>query len=239
MPSETLVLIPPLLADARVFSHQFEVLGSEHAVMFAPTTRGERMEEVASQILTWAPPKFALAGMGMGGMVAIEIMRRAPERITRIALIATSVQAEPPEIAAAREPQIIAARSGRFDDVLQHEINSTWLGPNCDKVKIIELLKEMGRTLGPEIYVRQARALQRRKDQQATLRAVKQQPSMVICGRFDGQYPMKRQEVMAEMLPYGTLEVIEQAGYLPSVEAPEAVSDALRRWMAMPLILRP
>ncbi|PUB16226.1 alpha/beta fold hydrolase [Yoonia sediminilitoris] len=239
MPSETLVMIPPMLCDARIFGYQIRMLSMEHAVMFAPTTRGERMEEVASQILSWAPSKFALAGMGMGGMVAMEIMRRASERVTRIALIATTAQSDTPEVAAGREPHIIAARSGRFDDVLQHEVNSTWLGPNCDKVRIIELLKDMGRALGPDVYVKQARAMQRRKDQQATLRAIKQQPSMVICGRFDGQFPLKRQEVMAEMLPYGTLEVIEQAGYLPTLDAAEPVTDALRRWMQMPLMLRP
>jgi pimeloyl-ACP methyl ester carboxylesterase len=238
MPSETLVMIPPLMCDARVFSHQIRELGNEHAVMFAPITRGERMEEVASQILTWAPSKFALMGMGLGGMVAMELMRRAPERITRIALIDTSAQADTPETAAAREAQIIAARSGRIDDVLRHEMNSTWLAPQTDKAAVINLLRDMGHGLGPEIYVRQARALQRRKDQQATLRQIRQ-PAVVLCGRFNGQFPLKRQEFMAEMIPHGALEVIEQGGYLSSLEAPEAVTDALRRWMGMPLMLRP
>lgn len=238
MPSETLVMIPPLLCDARVFDHQIRELGNDHAVMFAPTTRGERMEEVASQILSWAPSKFALAGMGMGGMVAMELMRRASDRITRIALIDTSAQADTPEIAAARETQIIAARSGRMEDVLQHEMNSTWLAPNTDKAGVIRQLREMGQSLGPEVYVRQARALQRRKDQQATLRKI-MQPAVVLCGRFNGQFPLKRQEFMAEMIPYGTLEVIEQGGYLSSIEAPAAVTDALRRWMKMPMVLRP
>lgn len=238
MPSETLVMIPPLLCDARIFNHQIRELSKEHAVMIAPTTRGERMEEVASQILSWAPPKFALAGAGMGGMIAMEVIRRASERVTRIALIDTSAQADTPEMAAAREPQIIAARSGRFDDVLQHEMNSTWMAPNTDKGALIQLLKDMGQGLGPEIYVKQARALQRRKDQQATLRQIKQ-PAVVLCGRFNGQYPLKRQEFMAEMIPYGHLEVIEQGGYLTTVESPDVVTDALRRWMAMPLMLRP
>jgi len=145
MPSETLVMIPPLLCDARIFNHQIRELSKEHAVMIAPTTRGERMEEVASQILSWAPPKFALAGAGMGGMVAMEVIRRASERVTRIALIDTSAQADPPEIAAAREPQIIAARSGRFDDVLQHEMNSTWMAPNTDKGAVIQLLARISK----------------------------------------------------------------------------------------------
>ena len=127
MPRETLVMIPPMLSDARVFAHQVQVMSRAHAVMVAPPTCGERIEEIASQILTWSPSKFALCGMGMGGMVAMELLRRAPDRITRIALLSTSPQADTPEAAAAREPHIIAARAGRWDDVLQHEINSTWI----------------------------------------------------------------------------------------------------------------
>ncbi len=237
MPSETLVMIPPLLCDARIFEEQIRDLSRDHAVLFAPTSRGERMEEIASQILSWAPSKFALAGMGMGGMVAMEILRRASERVTRIALIGTSPQADTPEAAAAREPHIIAARAGRWADVLQHEINSTWMAPTADKVDLVRLLTEMGHALGPEAYVRQARALQRRKDQQATIRQITQ-PTVVICGRHDGQYQLKRHEFLAELIPYAQLQVIEGAGYLPTLEAPDAVTDVLRAWMKAPLMLR-
>jgi pimeloyl-ACP methyl ester carboxylesterase len=238
MPSETLVMIPPLLCDARIFENQIQELSRDHAVMFAPTTRGERMEEIASQILSWAPSKFALAGMGMGGMVAMEVLRRASDRVTRIALIGTSAQADTPETAAAREPHIIAARAGRWADVLQHEINSTWMAPSSDKVALVRVLTEMGQALGPEAYIKQARALQRRKDQQATLRQIKQ-PTVVMCGRHDGQFHLKRHEFLAELIPYAQLEVIEGAGYLPTLESPDAVTDALRNWMKMPLMLRP
>lgn len=237
MPSETLVMIPPALCDARIFTDQIRDLSHDHAVTFAPTHKGERMEEIASQILTWAPAKFALAGMGMGGMVAMEILRRAAERVTRVAFIGTSAQADTPDAAAAREAHIIAAQSGRMDDVLHHEINSTWMAPGTNKVDIVRQLREMGTALGPEAYVRQTRALQRRRDQQATLRGIRQ-PALVIAGQHDGQYALKRQEFMAEMIPYATLEVIGDAGYVTTLEAPEAVTDALRRWMKAPLMLR-
>lgn len=237
MPSETLVLIPPILCDARVCADQIRDLSRDHAVMFAPTHQGERMEEIASQILTWAPPKFALAGIGMGGMVAMEMLRRAEDRITRIALISSNPQADTPEAAAAREPHIIAAQAGRMDDVLQHEINATWLAPGADKMGVMRLLREMGTAMGPAAYVRQVRALQRRRDQQAVLRKMKQS-AMILCGRFDGQHPVKRQAFLAELIPYCTLEVIEDAGYMPTLEAPDAVSDALRRWMTLPLVQR-
>lgn len=238
MPSETLVLIPPLLSDARVFAHQLQTMSQSHAVMVAPPTRGERIEEIASQVLSWAPSKFALCGMGLGGMVAMELLRRASDRVTRIALLSTSPLADTPEAAAARETHIIAARAGRWDDVLQHEINSTWMAPSSDKVELVRQLTQMGRELGPEVYVRQARALQRRKDQQAMLRQV-QQPTAVICGRHDGQYQLKRHAFLAELIPYAQLEIVEGAGYLPTMEAPDATTDALQRWMKQPLMLRP
>ena len=214
MPHDPIVLVPPMLCDLGVFGPQMLDLAKDHAVMFAPTTQGERMEEIASQILTWAPAKFALAGMGMGGMVALEILRRAPQRVTRIALIATSAQAETPETAAVRESRIIAAKGGgRWHEVVQHEINSTWMAPTTDRVALVRHLRQMAEALGPAAYVSQSRAMQRRKDQQSTLSQIKQ-PAFVICGRHDGQYPVKRQEFMAELIPYATLEVIEDAGYV-------------------------
>ena len=237
MPGETLVMIPSIIADARVFAPQIQIISQTQAVMLAPPTCGERIEEIASQILSWTPPKFALCGLGFGGMVAMELVRRAPERVTRLALISTSPQADTPEAAAAREPHIIAARAGRWRDVLQHEINSTWMAPTTDKVELVRALTAMGDDLGPEVYVRQARALQRRKDQQSTLRQLRQ-PTCIMCGRHDGQYSLKRHEFMAELIPYANFEVIEQAGYLPTLEAADAVTDALRRWMKQPLVLR-
>ncbi len=237
MSHDPVVFIPPMLADARVFAHQMQDLSRDHAVMLVPPTQGERMEEIASQILTWAPSKFAVVGMGFGGMVAMELLRRASERITRNAFIATTAQADTPETAAAREPHMIAAKAGRWDDVLRHEINSTWMAPNSDKVELVHELTQMGRDLGREVYLRQARALQRRKDQQATLRDI-QQPTAVICGRHDGQYHLKRHEFMAELIPFASLEIIEGAGYLPTMEAPEATTDALRRWLKLPMLLR-
>ena len=116
-----------MMGDARVFYAQFTTVSAEFPITFAPITMGERMEEFASQILIWLPPKFALAGTDMGGMVAMEILRRAPERVTRVAFISTNAQSDTPEISALREPSIIAAKSGRLNDAMQTEINPAWL----------------------------------------------------------------------------------------------------------------
>lgn len=237
MSRETLVMIPPVLCDARVFFPQMQALSRDHAVMVTPTSCGERMEEIASTILSWTPSKFSLLGMGFGGMVAMEILRRAPERITRVAFVSTTAQADTPEAAAAREQHIIAARAGRWEDVLNHEINSTWMGPATEKAAIVQQLLEMGREVGPEAYIKQARAMQRRRDQQDVLRKISQ-PAAVIAGSHDGQFQLKRQQFLSELIPNATLEVIDGAGYMPALESPDAMTDAVHRWIRLPLLLR-
>lgn len=237
MSIEPLVLIPPILCDARVFGPQINAFSRECPVMIAPTSFGERMEEIASSILSWAPSKFALAGMSMGGAVALEILRRAPERITRIALISASAQGETPQAASAREPLIVAARSGRFNDVIHKEMDPSWLSEGPDRVAITNLIMDMGQALGPEAYVRQARAMQRRKDQQGTLRLVKQ-PTLVMCGADDTLLPPRRHEFLAELVPYTKLEIVPGAGHLPTLEQPEISNHILRTWMQQPLVLR-
>lgn len=237
MRSEPLVLIPPILCDARVFAPQFQDLSLDTAVMFAPTATGERIEEIASNILSLAPAKFALAGMSMGGGVALEMLRRQPERITRIALISASAQGETPQAASAREPLIVAARSGRFSDVIHKEMDPMWLAEGPDRLRITNLISAMGQAIGPEGYVRQARAMQRRKDHQSTLRMVKQ-PTLVMCGAEDPFLPPRRHEFLAELVPYAKLEVVPGAGHLPTLEQPDITNHVLRAWMKQPLVLR-
>ena len=197
----------------------------------------ERMEEIASQILSWAPSKFALVGMSMGGAVALEIMRRAGERVTRLALISASPLADTPQMASVREPLIVAARSGRFHDVIEKELPLDWLADGPNRLEIGNLVRDMAMYQGPEAYVRQARAMQRRKDQQVTLRKVNQ-PTLVLCGDEDSHLPVRRHEFLAEMIPQARLEVVVGAGHLPSLEQPETVIDQLRAWMRQPLVLR-
>ena len=234
MTQEPLVLIPPMLCDARVFGPQINTLSADLPILFAPTTRGERMEEIASQVLGWAPSRFALAGMGMGGAVALEIIRRAPERVSRIALISTSPHADSPEMAAHREPLIVAARSGRLRDVIAHELNPAWLADGPTRMTVANLVAEMGVAQGPDAYVRQARAMQRRRDQQGVLAQIRQ-PALVMCGAHDGLLPLRRHEFLAEMIPGATLRVIEMAGHLPTLENPIAATQALRKWLSQPL----
>jgi pimeloyl-ACP methyl ester carboxylesterase len=234
---DPLVLLPGMMCDARLFAPQINDMSRDHAVMVAPITQGERVEEIASALLPLLPAKFALAGLSMGGIVAMELLRRAPERITRIALMDTNPLAETPQTAAAYEPMIIGARAGRLDEVMRGFMRPDFLAPGPQRLTVLNKVFEMAQDLGPEILVRQVRALQRRRDQQPTLRRCKV-PALVLCGAHDMLTPLKRHAFMAELIPYARLEVIEDAGHLPSLEAPEAVTAVLRAWMKQPFMLQ-
>lgn len=234
---EPLVFLPGMMCDARLFAPQLIDLGRDHVVSVAPITGGDRIETIADAILPALPNRFALAGLSMGGIVAMEILRKAPERVTRLALMDTNALAETPAGAAALEPLIIGAKAGKLEDSMRQLVTPQHLAPGPSRLAVMTELLQMALQLGPEVFVNQARALQRRRDQQATLRKVKC-PTLVLCGEHDGLTPVKRHTFMAELIPYAELEVIAGAGHLPTLEQPAAVNAALRRWMKQPLVLR-
>lgn len=231
--TEPLVLIPGMMCDARIFAPQMQALGTGRAVTVALPTGGERIEEIAANLLDQLPQRFALAGLSMGGIVAMELLRRAPRRITRIALMDTNALAETPQSATAYEPLIIKARAGRPEEALAAFMRPEYLAPGPARAEILALMADMARNLGGAAIVRQARALQRRFDQQATLRRCRV-PALVLCGALDPVTPIKRHRLMAELIPGARLTVIEDAGHLPVLERPAAVTAALEEWLAQP-----
>lgn len=234
---EPLVFLPSMMCDARLFGPQIAELSADRAVMCAPIHFGERVEEIASGLLPQLPLKFALAGLGMGGIVAMELLRRAPERITRIALLDTTPLPETPADAAAREAKIIGARSGRLMDAMRDELQLGYLAPGPFRGDVMALAMDMADALGSEVFVRQSRALQRRRDQQSTLRKCKV-PAMVLCGAYDGLHSPKRHSFMAELIPFAQLHTVDDAGHLPTLEQPAATTAALREWLLQPYVLR-
>lgn len=234
---EPLVLLPGMMCDARVFGPQLAALSPEFTLTVAPITGGDRMEEIASRLLDKLPRKFALAGLSMGGCVAMEILRRAPDRLSRIALMDTNALAETPQSAANYEPMIIKARSGPLSEAVPEFMSPDHLAPGPHRKDVMALVTDMAENIGAEAIIRQARALQRRRDQQATLRRCKV-PTLVLCGAEDGMTPVKRHSFMADLIPYADLKVIDGAGHLPTLEQPEATTAALLEWLRQPLVLR-
>ncbi len=228
---EPLVLLPEMMCDARMWRAQAEALSAERAVTIAPTHLGASVGEVAAQVLDAAPRKFAMAGLGLGGVVAQEVLRRAPERISRLALIATDALAETPQGAAAREDGIIKARSGRLADAVAELPVCAALAPGVTRPEVQRLVHQMAARLGAEVFVRQSRLMQRRPDQQRALSQLKV-PVLVLGGAADTAYPVKRQAFLAELVASARVEVIEAAGHMAPLEAPDAVTGAMRAWLA-------
>jgi pimeloyl-ACP methyl ester carboxylesterase len=226
-----LVLLPGMMCDARLFGPQVAALGGDRAMHHAPVGGYETMAALAAEVLAHAPPRFALAGLSMGGIVAMEVLRQAPERVERLALLDTNPLAEAPEVRARRAPQIAAVETGDLRRVMRDEMKPNYLAAGPDRQAILDLCMEMALSLGPEVFVRQSRALRDRPEQTATLRAYGG-PALVLCGREDMLCPVARHELMAGLMPQARLVVVEGAGHLPVLERPGPVNDALARWLA-------
>lgn len=237
MALEPLVLIPGLMADARLFLPQLVQLGAARSMQVALPTQGDTVEAISEAILGGLPEKFALLGHGLGGDVALDIIRRAPDRVTRVVLMAADPLAESPNAAADREKRMVAARAGRLAEAMVQEIPPSTLADGPWRDDILALIRDMAFNLGEGVFLRQSRALQRRPDQQKTMRRVKL-PALVIAGEADTLVPMRRQEFTANLMPFGKLHVIKDAGHLATLEQPEAVTAALDTFLSGPVLLR-
>ena len=235
--TEPILLLPGMMCDARVFLPQIVALSRTGSVQIGNMTDGDTIEAIAEQLLAAAPPRFALAGHGMGGIVAMELLRRAPERVTRLALLDTNAQAETPTVAAAREAQIVKARAGRLEDAIRDGVKASDLAPGPRNAGVLKLLMDMALQIGPEVYIRQCRVMQRRADQQKTLRMARL-PVLVLCGAHDQITPVRRHEFIATLIAHARLEVVEGAGHFPTLETPEEVTRHLRDWLDQPIRTR-
>ena len=234
--TEPLVMLPGFLHDARAFLPQLVHLGAERQITVI-LPQGDTVEQMSLNAIRDLPRRFALMGHGLGGDVAIDMLRRLPQAVTRIALISTDPLAEAPSIAASREARIVAARAGRFAEAVAGEYPAATLAETEWQDDVLALVQDMAAGLGVDAYVRQTRALQRRPDQQKTLRKVKI-PALILAGVADTLVPVRRQEFLAGLMPFGRMKIIENAGHLPQLEQPEAVSEALLDFLAGPMLLR-
>jgi pimeloyl-ACP methyl ester carboxylesterase len=225
-----IVFLPGMMCDARLFGPQIDVLSAHHPVMSIPINRHDTVKALAADVLEVAPERFALAGLSMGGIVAMEVIHQAPERVERLALMDTNPLTEKDNIKAARRPQMAAAQAGDLRRVMREEMKPNYLTEGPYQGAILDLCMAMAMDQGSNVFVRQSHALMSRPDQSQTLRNYTG-PSLVLCGHDDGLCPLHRHELMHSLLPNSTLEVIENAGHLPTLENPTATNKALKNWM--------
>lgn len=226
-----LVLVPGLLCTAALWRPQIEALGKRAQVMVADHMSHDSMAAIARAILASAPERFALAGLSMGGYISYEIVRQAPERVTRLALLDTGSRADTPERTAARRELIaLAEREGvrkaqeKLLPVLIHKARLT-------EKPLVEDILQMADDTGLESFKRQQAAIIARPDNRPFLGSIRC-PTLVLVGRDDALTPVELSEEIAAGIPGAKLEIIPECGHLSTMERPAAVTRALEAWLA-------
>ncbi|HEV2547374.1 MAG TPA: alpha/beta fold hydrolase [Stellaceae bacterium] len=225
-----LILLPGLLCDEALWAPQIAALSDLATCAVADLTRDDALGAMARRVLAEAPARFALAGLSMGGYVAQEIMRQAPERVTRLALLDTSARADTPERLAWRRGFIELAHKGEFHGITPRLL-PIYLHPDrLNDKALTDTVLAMAQRVGRDGYLHQQQAIMARPDGREDLKRIRV-PTLVLCGRDDQATPLKLHEEIASLIPGSTLAVIDRCGHMSTLEKPAEVSAAMRRWL--------
>ena len=220
------VLIPGLLCTPRLYAEQIPALWRLGSVTVADHTRDDSMAGIARRILAQAPPKFALIALSMGGYVAFEVQRQAPDRVAKLALLDTTARPDAPEQTEQRKRQVEMARTGRFDGIAQLLFPRFVSAARHDDRALQALVRTMAEDTGPEAFVRQQTAIMNRPDSRPGLGAIPC-PTLVLVGADDTLTPPDRAAEIAAAFPGARQVVVPHCGHLSPLEQPQAVTEAL------------
>ncbi len=224
-----LVMLPGLLNDQRLWAQQATDLAGEREVRIADLTRDDSISAMARRVLDEAPPLFALAALSMGGYVAFEIMRQAPERVLRLALFDTMASLDSAERAATRRGLLQLAHRGRFIGVspqlMPRLIHPRWLASHVSAT-----VQQMAVAVGKEGFIRQQQAIIDRTDSLPLLAEIRV-PTLIVVGADDQLTPVAEARLMHERIAGSRLEILPECGHLPPLEMPERTLALLREWL--------
>jgi pimeloyl-ACP methyl ester carboxylesterase len=227
-----LLLLPGMMLDRRMYAHQIEALAGTAHVSVPELTHFDSIGALAADVLESAPNRFALAGLSMGGIVALEIWRQAPERVTHLALLNTTPHPDTSQRREQRKQQLTRVEAGNLRELLIDSMKPLYLAQcNRHNAQLLGSLLDQGIELGAGVFRRQSLALSNRCDSQATLAGV-DCPALVLCGREDRLCPPEWHVAMANTLPRADLVILAECGHLSPMEQPDAVSHFLRRLMS-------
>jgi pimeloyl-ACP methyl ester carboxylesterase len=228
--AETLILVPGLNCTERLFGPQIEALSRVRKVLVADHTSDDSLPAIARRLLDTAPQRFAIGGLSMGGYIALEVIRQAPERVTALALLDTSARPDTDEARENRLRMIELAKRDRLDEI--HSL--LWprlVAPGHQQNRALEsVVLDMMKETGRGAYIRQQRAIMGRPDSRPQLPAI-EIPTLVLVGEEDAITPPELAREMAEMIEWASLVVVPGAGHLSSLEQPERVAEALEAWL--------
>jgi pimeloyl-ACP methyl ester carboxylesterase len=226
-----IVLVPGLLTSPRLYAEQLPALWRLGPVTIAVHTRDDSAAAIASRILADAPPRFALAGLSMGGYIAFEIIRQAPDRVARLALLDTSARPDTPEQTARRNAQIELTRHGRFAEIADQQFPLVVHPSRHGDPAARGLVRLMADETGPEAFIRQQQAIMGRPDSRPGLAAI-DCPTLVLVGDGDVLTPPALAAEIADGIPGARRVVVAGSGHLSTLDRPEQVTRALVEWLA-------
>jgi pimeloyl-ACP methyl ester carboxylesterase len=225
-----ILLVPGLVSSPRIFAPVVPALWRLGPVTIANHIRDDNMGAIARRILAEGPPRFALAGHSMGGYIAFEIMRQAPDRVAKLALINTQARADTSEATERRRGLMARARSGQYRAVLD-ELFPGFVHPSRQgDASLRQLVYDMGDDVGVEGFVRQQTAMIGRPDSRPALAWIKC-PTLVLTGDEDNTIPNSLSKEMADGIHGAKLVILSNCGHLPQPEQPEATAAALVEWL--------
>lgn len=230
MSKEAIVLIAGHMCDERVFGHQIGTLGNDHEVRVPSISSFDEVSRMASAVLDASPPEFALAGHSLGGIVAMEVYRQQPDRITRLALMSTNHRPDTELAAKSRQARMARVTRGDLLPVVEEELKPVYF-PDEDLRQVHrQLIMDMAIDLGPEVFMRQSHALLRRPDQTLTLGAVSI-PTVFIHGEHDELCTPERHREMHDLVAGSRIHAVPDAGHMITLEQPDTVTDMLVEWI--------
>ena len=225
-----LLLLPGLLCSAALWRAQVLGLADVADSRVMNLTTDATMPAMAARVLEQAPDTFALAGLSMGGDCALEIIRQAPERVTRLALLDTSAEPDTPDRTEIRMQWIDEAAAGGFEDLIPRHARMYLPPSRLGEGALAATVASSARNVGAAAYQRNQKAIAGRADSRAVLGTITC-PTLVLCGRQDMATPLALHEEMAKGIPGARLVVIEDCAHLSPLERPNEVTAALRDWL--------
>jgi pimeloyl-ACP methyl ester carboxylesterase len=227
----TTILVPPLLCSPKAYAPVLDAVWSFGPVTFADTRNDDTIAGMAARLLRDAPDRFTLLGTSMGGYVALEVMRQAPERVRALCLVSTSARADTPEQIAARQRQSRLVEGGQFDALVDAAFAGVVAADNETDQGLLTSWRAMTVAVGPAVFLRQQAAAISRVDSRALLASIVC-PTTVIHGAGDRLIPVEMGRELAASIPDAELVVIEGAGHLAFSEQPAAAEAAVSDFLA-------
>ncbi len=232
MPATPLLLIPGLACTDALFAAQIPTLSQDRQVIIGDHMQHDSMADIAAHILANAPERFALAGLSMGGYLCFEIMRQAPERVDRLALLDTSARADTPEKTALRHEALELAAAGKFMAVCHATLDLSIAKSRHNDTALKQVIIDMAVDTGPDVWAQQIHAIIGREYSMPMLGNITC-PTLVVVGDEDELTPPDLAREMAEGIPDAQLEVIRDCGHMSTMEKPDQLTGLLQEWLAL------